>query len=189
MSSILTALNSLNSESQQVQMVTAVFAAVFPYIAVLHHIQLANPRPVVVVNAAGVKGPFSYDFRCAQGAFINSYAGSSTSLNSWIRQLGPVGCSDGGKSTNIWGTTGPVAFTIPSSGTLTTGCPGFDVAFDNFGITRLDFTVCGDSGGVFGYVSFNSASLRCPTGLAVIGVFGTYYTDGNGLGSVGLFCQ
>jgi hypothetical protein len=104
-----------------------------------------------------------------------------------------VECSDGSNSWALWGAT-----TIRANqgdpfteGTFGTGCRGFGVAYEpQTSINKLDFTDCG-GGEVGGYITTESksASLRCPTGMQVVGLFGAYETVSYGLLKVGLYCM
>jgi hypothetical protein len=100
-----------------------------------------------------------------------------------------VGCSDGSNSSVLWGisTLGkdetPFEFV---EGAFGSSCRGFDVAFGPGIIYTLNFTSCG--GGVEGgyFPTTPSASLRCPSGMQVVGLHGVINTW---LIKVGLYCM
>lgn len=132
-----------------------------------------------------------FDFKCPQGSFVNKYKSRYT--EGWPIAFGPVACSDGVTATAqawvtgilAWGGLGSV-FELPATGTLATGCPGFEVGADYDGVSGLDFSVCG--GNTFGQMRRGTQQLHCPPTMQVVGVFGTYH-PGLGLMDIGVYCR
>lgn len=135
-----------------------------------------------------------FDFKCPPGAYITRFSGYvGAGEKNWIKGLGPVECSDGSKTTDLWGTREEAdPFIQPGAGAFASGCPGFDVTSGTISINKLSFTACGAGGGVVGGFTRDtstSTSLRCPDGMKVVGVFGSYSASTvAGLLQIGLYC-
>ncbi len=149
-----------------------------------------------------------YEWLCPGDGFLSRYYGySGLSGSNWVAALGPVECSDGTNNTDnpadIWVKSyvnvggqqvQGVPFANPATGSLPTGCSGFNVTYAATGINKLDFSAqpsCGDVvAGGFSDPSGVTVSLRCPDDMRVVGVYGTYDELGNtGLNRIGLYCR
>jgi hypothetical protein len=173
----------------------------FFFLYVLHHASSAG------VDAVGPEEPGEpFDFRCPEGSIITQYHGYVGPLaagNNYIVGLGPVECSDGSSSSSLWGKKGSGAGpgTPFNEGPFGKGCHGFDVAFDDSAggptLDTLDFTKCGGNvqGGYKPPSGIQRASLRCPSGMPVVGVFGMFGSTNVTPGGweypfrIGLYCM
>jgi hypothetical protein len=149
------------------------------------------------IDAVGGRdvGNKSFDFNCPQGSHIIRYRGYvGPPPVDWIYGLGPVECSDGSNSSALWGNTTSkngnqgVPF---DQGPFGAGCRGLDVVYDEASINRLNFSNCGGGlvGGATMFVNVpQNSSLRCPTGMQVVGVYGAFEPEIMGLVKLGLYC-
>lgn len=142
------------------------------------------------IPAAGSgQGNIQFDFTCPQG-HITTIAGNTGIAG--VDALGPVQCSDAASS-DSWGT--PMALRALTNDTW--GWQKEDVqGFTSIGV------VYAESSGLLeiwpnakseedmpGYDLDNKVVLKCPLGMSVSGVYGSYTQDTRGIDQLGVYCR
>jgi hypothetical protein len=142
------------------------------------------------LNAVGGSSGTPFAFKCPTlGSFINKFSGQTWSDS--VQALGPIQCSDGSQSTDLWGYAdeNTEGFSAPTADTFATGCSSLDICTRDFGsgyifVTKLDFTACG--GNVVGAVG-TLTTQACPSGMRIVGVHGRSSAN-LGVQALGLYC-
>lgn len=127
-----------------------------------------------------------YEFTCPIGTFVVQINGRSGWL---VDALGPIVCSDNSSSAPaLWGSDtngGPFQHVSPS------GYSKIDLLYDYFAMYQIALDANSIYGGTSNSGQQQSATLACPAGMVVAGVFGAY--DGrayrNFIDTLGLVCR